>query len=324
MVIKDLLSPPSQRVIFDLFLPNRRPLIFKSRLINSISGKPIEVQDTYTEELEVPFQIMDVPDYLKYSLNDKAGSVSIKSLKQYNGYVLDLTNIQSTEDYTLQHLSKASRNKVSYKLRKLERLHDITYKFYWGKMDRGVFDTLFDKFYELLEKRFEEKKSDNRYLSQWKDIASLTYPKILNKTASLFVLFDGQKPINFGLNFHLGDILFAYIQTFDTDYGKYSMGDISMLKYIEWCLQNKISTFDLSMGATSYKLRWSNHQYTFHYLLLYSDQYWSHLLWVKVMSFKLKTKQYLRDRNIIGKYFSMDRIKYILGKLNFGLFGRKG
>ncbi|WP_445384784.1 GNAT family N-acetyltransferase [Robiginitalea sp. IMCC44478] len=267
---------------------------------------------------------MDVPDYLKYGLSDNASSVLIKSQKQYPGYLLNLQDIQSSEAYIRQHLKKQNRKNLYAKLRKLERLHDITYKFYFGEMDRTLFDSLFDQFYKLLEKRFEEKKTNNRYLSEWKDIAHFTYPKILGKTASLFVIFDEQKPINFGLNFHLEDIMFGHIQTYDTTYAKYNLGDVSMIKYIDWCLLHNISTFDLSMGTTSYKLKWSNYQYSFNYLILYSKKSFSQLLWVKLMILKLRTKQYLRDKNIIGKYFSMDGIRYRLKKLNFIRLKRSG
>ena len=161
-----------------------------------------------------------------------------------------------------------------------------------------------------MEARFHQKKIYNRYLLHWKYYYDQFYPKILTKEASICVIYDKTKPITITLNFHKADIVFSFIQIYDTDYFKYSMGDIAMFKNIEWCYQNQYNVWDVSKGATENKLRWCNHIYQFNYHLFYNNKSLISTIKAYYLSLILNIKQLLRDRGIIGGIFQLDSLYY--------------
>src|SRR5690606_41905928 len=59
-----------------------------------------------------------------------------------------------------------------------------------------------------------------------------------SKRASFFVIYDGDHPIEISLNYHLNDVLFSSISSFDIDYAKFGLGHIEIHKQLEWCLEH--------------------------------------------------------------------------------------
>ena len=95
-------------------------------------------------------------------------------------------------------------------------------------------------------------------------------PNLINKNkASLYVAYNGEKPIFISLNYHFDKILFGYVSSYDIDYGKFSLGQICIYKHIEWCLSNGYIMFELGWGDLEYKKWWSNNTYTFKSEVIY-------------------------------------------------------
>ena len=281
-------------------------------VINKLTGTSIQVGESPGISNNRGFgrMVFDVPDYLETKLRVNSRDVTLKKIPQYKGYVIDLTKFENAEDFFMKTLGKNSRKNFRAKQRKLEEEYNIEYAFYFGEISKEQYDLIFDVCYRLMEERFDEKKIYNRNLAQWADYHKLFYPMILAKKASVFVIYDGDKPITITLNFHCADIVFSHIQIYDIAYSRFSMGDIAIFKNVGWCFQNNMAIWDFSKGATDNKLRWSNHVYQFDYHLIINKRtaFSNARAWTigKVLAFK----QLLRDKGVIGGNFQLDRWYY--------------
>ena len=289
---------------------------YHSPVINKLSSAQITPQTApdYPKAIPTSLAEYDIPSYLEVSLNIEADTVKLKKVPQYKGYLIDLTRFGSVDELLSKTFGRNSRKNFRAKYRKLDEAHKITYAFYFGAIPKPEYDRLFDLCYRLMHDRFREKKIFNRFLPEWKWYYQLFYPKILRKEASIFVIYDEQKPITMTLNFHRADIVFSFIQIYDTDYSRYSMGDIAMYKNLEWCYNNQFTVWDTSKGATDNKERWSNHVYTFDHHIFYNTEDRLAALRTGLKAAIMEFKQWLRDKGVIGGVLQLDRIYYYTRK----------
>ncbi|WP_036385592.1 GNAT family N-acetyltransferase [Muricauda sp. MAR_2010_75] len=298
--------------IFDLFLRRELHSFYSNPIRNSITNKefaPIPASP-FPNKIASFSKVTDVPDYLDVALKAESNRLKTRKVKQYQGFLCDLSGSETPFDYMSTKFSKKSIKNIKAKKRQLETHYNITYRNHYGEIDREHYDFLFDRFYDLLKKRFDEKKIQNRYLLVWKTYHELVYPMILRNEASLFVIYDGKEPIALAMDFYLEDICFGYIQVFDEEYQKYYMGDVCMMERLDWLMAHNFKIFDFLMGETYYKVKWSNHTYLYHHLLFYKSGSVAGRLRMQLTKGKLQFKQYLRDRGILGKVFSIDRLLY--------------
>jgi hypothetical protein len=298
-----------ERFIFELFI-NRKlsPIVgLPPRLSADDNG--IELFPSSTKQLQTPLLIRDIPDYLDCEIKNSKG-FKTRIIKQYPGFSVSLAGSSNTKEYLSRQLSKRNRKNLFSKLRKLEREGEISYQFYYGSIDHGHFKTVLLEMHSMLKKRFLQKKTYNRYLKDWKQLMESLHQKILRKEASICVIYDHDKPIAVTLNYHLKDLVLSHIQTYDLDYAKYNLGDILMLKHLDWSFDNQIAFYDLSIGETPFKLKWCNCQYRFNHALFYNNQSLNERITAEIKIISLKTKQYLRDKNIIGGRIQADKLFY--------------
>ncbi|MBC8767855.1 GNAT family N-acetyltransferase [Arenibacter sp. BSSL-BM3] len=298
--------------LYHIFIENRIPRFYSENMENRLCNNEISLTRTELSSIENNgiYTMSNVPDYLALLIEPEEQGFKSKMVRQYQGYLVYLKDIDDSKAYLAQQLSKRNIKNLFAKQRKLEGSNNISYTFHYGDITKEHYDFLLSEFYDMLEKRFLEKKMYNNNLLHWKYYYDLVYPMILEKRASLFVIYDGKKPITLTLNFHLKDIVFSYIQTYDIDYSNYNMGDISMLKHIEWCKKNDFSIFDLAMGQTDYKLKWCNHIYNYEHHLFYNSQSLFTRIKALILLNELRLRQYLRDKDIIGKRFQMDKFLF--------------
>lgn len=298
--------------VFELFMEENVHPFYATQIINILTQNKLNINhaETVTTVINNPTVITDIPDYLEVEILKGTDSRKVKKIRQYKGFLFDLRSFSDSNGYLLNQLSKRNRKNLFSKLRKLENDHQVTYKMYHGDITKEHYDYLIDIFYKLFDRRFEEKKIYNKNLIHWKYYHELIYPMILEKKASLYVIYDQDKPIDITLNFHLGDIVFSFMHTYDIDYSKYNMGDISMLKHLDWCFGHQIDIFDLSIGETGQKIKWCNYSYDFKYHIFYNHKSLRSKILTQIVYLKLKLKQFLRDKNIIGKLFQYDKFFY--------------
>ncbi|MDX1364916.1 MAG: GNAT family N-acetyltransferase [Arenibacter latericius] len=299
--------------LYYTFIKNSVPPFYMETITNQLNkGCVIKLpkSDDSHKTIKGVHMVTNVPDYLSINLNIVGTQLKCSKISQYQGFLVNLKDFKDSQSYLKQQLSKRNIKNLYAKQRKLEGSHNISYTFHYGDITETQYDFLFTELYNMLEKRFYEKKIYNNNLLSWKYYYDLVYPMILNKKASLFVIYDGEKPITITLNFHLMSMVFSYIQSYDLNYSNYNMGDISMLKHIEWCKKNDFTIFDLSMGHTDYKIKWCNHTYRYKHHLFYNSSSITSRTKASVIILKFKLRQYLRDKDIIGKKFQLDKFFY--------------
>lgn len=230
----------------------------------------------------------------------------LKSI-QYPGFLIELNKFKNIDEYLLKTLSKRTRSKILKCNKRLDKCFNITSKFLLGDIDRDEYNEVFENFMFLLQKRYSEKKIyyNNMQPKEWNFYKDVAYPLILNKKASLFVIYDNKKPISITYNYHSEDSLINAITVFDINYSKFNIGYINNLKLLNWCFDNGLKTFDFSKGYFDYKEKMSTLKYDFEYHIVYDKKsilsksvaFTNHYL------FELKT--YLRKKNINTKFHKL-------------------
>ena len=256
------------------------------------------------------YTVIDVPSYIKVTKKEFNYPIGFKSIKQYNGYYIDLDGYAKIEDYLKDRFSSSSRQLLRAGKKRLEICFNSSYKMYYGDIDKSLYDDLFKQFYKMLKQRANEKGIENRNLKHWDLYTKEVYNMILNKQASLFVIYDGTKAINISLNMHLGKTVFLFITTYDINYSKFRLGHTNWMLQLEWFIKNNIKIIDFNKGNIEYKKRWANNEYHFEYHFFYSkSNILSRLKVLRALSI-LKLKQVLRNGNINTYYYNfLDKLK---------------
>jgi len=167
-------------------------------------------------------------------------------------------------------------------------------------MSKEEYDTVFFYFRKLLEKRFEEKQISNNNLNteEWDFYNDVAYPLILEKKASLFVLYKNEEPISITLTYLSENRVFDAITVFDIDYAKFHLGSIKIMYLVDWCLKNGWKILDFSKGHFDYKTRWSNKKFDFHYHIWFDKT----SVKARFIAYGVKLffafKQFLREKKI--------------------------
>jgi len=217
--------------------------------------------------------IYDVPTYFELDNNSCPENLKLHRIKQYPGYLIELERFDGLDDYMQTVFSKRSRYKLKKYQKRLELCYDINYKMFYGDISKREYDFIFDNFRKLLEKRFIDKQitNNNLHSEEWEFYYDVALPMILEKQASLFVVYEGSNPIGVSLNYFSENILFHAITVFDIDYSKFHLGKIALMNLLDWCFEKKVQYFDFSKGHFDYKTHWMNKAYDFEYHL-YVDQ----------------------------------------------------
>ncbi|MDC9722567.1 MAG: GNAT family N-acetyltransferase [Urechidicola sp.] len=259
-----------------------------------------------TQEVKAPnfksstLLIYDVPKYFNNNISNLPKNIKRYRIKQYPGYLTELSKFKNIDDYLQATFSKKSRAKLNRYQKRLEMCFDIRYKMYCGKINREDYDFAFKTFKQLLEKRFTEKQTTNNNLQadEWAFYYDVSYQLILEKKAALFVIYEGKNPIGITLNYLSEDILFHGITTFDIDYSKFHLGKVMLKNLFGWCFENNIKILDFSKGHFTYKTEWMTKKYAFEYHL-YVDQ--SSIISITtglIIRCFFKFKQFLRDKKV--------------------------
>jgi len=121
---------------------------------------------------------------------------------------------------------------------------------------------------------------------------------IMNKTASLFVIYNDNEPIDICLNYHHQNIIDNAIRSYDIDYSKFRLGYVDIYKQLEWCFQNSVDIFDLSIGDFAYKRTWCNVVYDFEHHIVYDKNSFVGKISAYLIRNLYNTKAYLKKKNV--------------------------
>lgn len=299
-------------LVFDIILRRSLPYVLTNPIVDNITGTVLAPlpSNKCQGHPSVFHWVGDFPDYLSVKVNNGFANLKVHRVRQYKGFLCDLGGCASASEYLKQNFRGKSIKKIHARMRQFESRYSVTYTFHYGEIEKEYFDYLFDQFYDLLKKRFDEKKVYNRYLLEWNAYHELVYPMLLRKEASLLTVFADGNLVAIELDFNFGDVVFGYINAFDSSFGTYQVGDICMMKRLDWMIHHNFKLYDFMMGETFFKVKWSNVTYHYYYHLLYKADSPVGILKCSILKAKLQMKQFLRDTGILGKWFSMDKYLY--------------
>lgn len=243
------------------------------------------------------------PDYLKVILTPQLNS---RKVFQKKGYGVNVKSISNIDDYLKENAGTNFKKNTLRTLKRLENCFSINYKMYHGTIEINTYSSLMDTLLSMIQNRFQERKGRNRVVEDWDYYKSICYDLINSKSASLFVIYNDDEPIEISLNFHQGNIMYSAISSYNLDYHKFSLGNVEIYRQLEWCLKNNISFFDMGYGNFDYKIKWSNLAYNFNTLIISkSDNFFLKLYYVYLKT-KYRFINYLIEKEV------MDTVRNLL------------
>lgn len=260
------------------------------------------------------YLVRDVPSYFDVQVRSKRYQLKKVEVPFYKGYVIYLAHFDSFQEYLTKKLKSARYSEIKRLERHLINCFSITYSFYHGAIDLEVYKSLFIRLKSLTIKRFQQKKEQNYELQHFDAFEKEIYPLLLKKEASIFVIYDGNKPISIRVDIHYQKFVYGLLRSFDTDYSKFGLGEIDMLKNVQWAFENEYYAIDLLKGYYSYKKKWSTTDYSYVHHIVYPKNGSS----VSVTSLLLA--YYIELRHVLiklGKQIGLDKALKNVKKLLF-------
>ena len=242
------------------------------------------------------YNVEFVPDYMVPKLANP-DLFTVKKVSHVRGYAAYLADFSDVDSY-LKNQFKSNAKTIKRYVNRLESCFNINYKLYYGRIDRQEYEFVMNALEKMKEKRFDQREDQDQSLSYWDHTYKIAFDLINNKRASLFVIYDEQKPIEISLNYHFNGILYSSNSSYDIDYSKFGLGHVEIYKQIEWCIANNHSVFEMGRGDLEYKRRWSNLIYNYEYHLIYQKKYLGAKLYSGILENLLKLKAFLKSKNV--------------------------
>ena len=244
------------------------------------------------------FVVNFIPPYLDAKINIQSSPYRAFQVKPRTGFIMDLSPFSNADDYLKSHLGTKNRRNILSRLKRLETCFDITYKSYFGEIEKSEYDFLFGEFERMISNRFEQRGDEHVGFQRWDDYKESVYDLIRNKRASLFVIYDQNKPIVINLNYHYQNILDIAIPSYDIDYFKFGLGQTVLVKQLEWCFQNNYVRVDLRWGELAYKRLWCNAIMKYKCDIVYNKNIPTSILLAFFISKGVNVKRALADRKM--------------------------
>lgn len=259
-------------------------------------NKSTENAGEYLNDISI---VKYIPPYFELDVDKENSPFDLHKIYAIPGFRADLESFINVEEYMKVQLSKGVMKTIKSRLRRLENCFDITYEMYCGSITKEKYNFLFDQLELMINRRFSQRNEAHFGLKKWVFYKENAYQLILDKKAAFFLISDGEKPIVIGLNFLYENIFDSAITSYDIDYAKFGLGNIAVLKKMEWCFNNGYSKFDMRWGDLAYKRMWCNtiEQYECH--VLYNKKNIGKRITAYIVVVVMNFKIYLRKKNIL-------------------------
>ena len=244
------------------------------------------------------FVVNFIPPYLDAKINRQNTPYRAFQVKPRTGFIMDLSPFSNADEYLKIHLGSKNRRNILSRLKRLESCFDITYKSYFGEIEKSEYDFLFGEFERMISNRFEQRGDEHVGFQRWDDYKESVYDLIRNKRASLFVIYDQKKPIVINLNYHYQNILDIAIPSYDIDYFKFGLGQTALVKQLEWCFQNNYVRVDMRWGELAYKRLWCNSITNYKCDIVYNKNIPTSILLAFLISKGVNVKKAMVERKI--------------------------
>lgn len=264
-----------------------------------VNGKPLPVSNAHGVygSGRACYSLRLVPDY--FQIEKLPPGYELKTVPQDNwGHSIDLTGHPTVDHYMGSQFKSKPRSIIKRYISRLEHCFPIRYRTFLEDMTKDQYDQIFSSLRLMIEVRFVQRKETHMEAWRWESLKEDTYGLIKAGQASFFVIFDGDLPIEISLNYHLNDVLFSSISSFDIDYAKFGLGHVEIYKQLEWCLENGYSRFEMGVGGMDYKIRWSNSIYRFTHLILAPQSSFFPKMIALIEYGRVRVKEYLKAKKI--------------------------
>lgn len=239
------------------------------------------------------------PLYLKPDFqNSPALSIKKVPQKKITGYAIDLKNMTNIDDFLTQEYSKSFRANIRRLKKRFEDCFTVTYQMFFGSISKNDYNFYMGELHKMLTIRFDQRNESNEILDNWEFYLESTYNMVLEKKASIFVIYENNIPVHVCINHHFNNILFVSIPSYDIDYSKFALGNISIYKLLEWALNNNYLMLDMAYGTLEYKRRWSNLIYEFEHHIIYDKSTLSQTIVSALEAKKIQLKNLLKHYRI--------------------------
>lgn len=239
------------------------------------------------------------PLYLTPKFQDKTALLVKKvAQKKITGYAIDLKNITNIDDFLTQEYSKSFRANIRRLKKRLEDCFTVSYQMFFGSISKEDYAFYMDELHKMLTIRFNQRNESNDILNNWDFYLESTYNLVLERKASIFVIYENKIPVHICVNHHFNNILFVSIPSYDIDYSKFALGNISIYKLLEWAINNNYLMLDMAYGSLEYKRRWSNLIYNFEHHIIYDKSKFAHIIVSTLEVKKIQLKNLLKRYGI--------------------------
>ncbi len=255
------------------------------------------------------YSLKGFPSYLKPSFRDNK-KYTIKRYPSVKGFAIDMASNSDLEDYMRAQFNKKVRAHQMRALRRFEHCFELRQERYFGHIDEEVCEHLLKELRTMIVRRFQQRRQESDTLKSWEKIANTTYNLVLEKKASIFVIYHGNKAVSISVSYHYDKLFFYYVTSYDTDYAKFSLGNIMIIKQLEWSYENGYRYFDMGWGDLDYKRRWCNLVYNNTHFFIFprnSPQAW---MWSSLKGNKTRLMAYLLNRGY-NKYYGRLKAKLL-------------
>lgn len=297
------------------FLPKKRKLFYYNVGKNITNGTSYQLIETENNCRDKVFLIYDVLSYQDQWKNKKVDHpfLKVKKVPQYKGHLTNLSGYKNFEDFFSHHFSSKSRSNIRKWNKRFKENFNTEFQVFYGEIELEEYNRIFDSLINIIQKRWDDLEKENNILQKQVYYRELCYKMILDKKASLNVLYANDEIVSASVCFNSSKELFFAITTFDIDFRKYNLGHLLIMYIMQWCFENGIEIFDYSKGTYEYKMRWSNTVYDFEHHVIYDKNSIRSIMTGNLLVFFFKMKQFLRDQNVNILY---SKWKYWINTLN--------
>ena len=247
---------------FDFF-ENRKLPSFFINISNTLNKNSIASSDFIKipiSEKNKLYRVYNIPPYFSLLLDyKKYRKIELPEIDK--GLLVNLDTFSKMEDYINQQFSSRKRKQIRSAIRRLETCFNVSYEFFYGEIGKAKYDSLLVYAKEFITRRFNQINKKHYQLSHWDLIKDNTFKLVREKKASIFVIYDNDRPINICINYHFDKTTCNVFASYDIDYAKFSLGSIDLYKQLEWNINNDFIIFDMAIGELNYKLKWCNNHY---------------------------------------------------------------
>jgi hypothetical protein len=281
---------------FDFFQKNHINPFYKY-LYNNTNNKEVLNKDFSTVDSigNAIHEIKFIPSFFNLKTANIDSSYKLIKFQRVDNFQINLEGHTNAEGYIKSRMGAKSRSQLRRRLHRLETCFNIKYVFYYGNISKQDYDFLINKLEVLIKRRFVQRGDTYSLKDKWADIKENTFQFILEKKASLFVIYAEDKPIDICLSYHFQNIMHHVIRSYDIDYSKFWVGQIDLLKQLEFCFANNFKIFDLMWGALIYKKRWSNTIIKYDHHFIYKNNHVFKTPFVRILIRLYKTNDALKN-----------------------------